>query len=113
MGHVGVFVLDITTGKPAARMTVSLWRATKEGGAEYVTRGVTDTDGCIEDLLPDDEILDPGTYRLIYDTEGYFTRCGVEALYPEIQTTFRVIDHVRYVLPLLISAHSYTTYRGS
>jgi 5-hydroxyisourate hydrolase len=54
--------------------------------------------------------VSPGKYRLIFQTSAYQDA----SLYPEIVICFSVApDSVNYHLPLLLSPHGYTTYRGS
>ena len=100
MSQVTTHVLDTTAGRPAAGIAVTL-----ERGDQVVARGTTDPDGRIADLGPDR--LDPGTYRLRFDTAG---RSG---FFPEVLVTFAVEDGAHLLVPLLLSPHGYTTYRGS
>ena len=99
-------VLDATTGRPAAGVAVSLSR----DGAELTT-GVTDDDGRIGTLAAD---LGAGTYRLRFDTAGYFASQSVTGFYPEVLITFEVTDaDAHHHVPLLLSPYAYSTYRGS
>ena len=63
MSQVTTHVLDTTAGRPAAGVAVTLER---DDGV--VAHGTTDADGRIAGLGPDR--LDPGTYRLRFDTAG-------------------------------------------
>lgn len=113
MSQIGVFVLDTTTGKPAAGVPVRLQRARRAGDWADLADGVTDAEGCIPSLLPESEILPAGDYRLLYDTRRYFETQGVRSLYPRICIEVTIDRSERYVLPLLLSPHGYSTYRGS
>jgi 5-hydroxyisourate hydrolase len=59
-------------------------------------------------------VLESGNYKLAFDTSGYQSDNHVETLFPVIEITFRVRDgESQFHLPLLLSPHGYTTYRGS
>ena len=100
MSQVSTHVLDTALGRPAAGVDVTL-----EHEAAVVARGTTDTDGRVGDLGPDR--LDPGTYLLRFDTADRST------FFPEVLVTFAVEDGAHLHVPLLLSPHGYTTYRGS
>ena len=100
MSQVTTHVLDTSAGRPAEGIPVTL-----EHGDRVVARGTTDHDGRISDLGPDR--LDPGTWRLRFDTSS---RRGV---FPEVVIAVVVEDDTHLHVPLLLSPHGYTTYRGS
>ena len=101
-------VLDTTRGLPAVGVEVRLERMTAVGPAE-IARARTDDDGRVRELGP--AALQPGTYRLVFDTGGYF---GGRTFFPEVTVTFRLDgDSGHHHVPLLLSPHAYTTYRGS
>jgi 5-hydroxyisourate hydrolase len=98
-------VLDATTGRPATGVAVRLERAGAASGP--LAEAVTDDDGRAP--LPADA-LEPGVYRLVFDTGGYFP----DTFYPEVAVTFTVDGPDRhYHVPLLLSPYAYSTYRGS
>ena len=99
-------VLDAARGCPAAGVAVRLER---EG--RLLTNGHTDADGRVPELAAD---LPVGTYRLTFDTGGYFATTGRPVFYPEVTVTFAVTDAARHHhVPLLLSPFSYSTYLGS
>jgi len=100
MSHVTTHVLDTSAGRPAEGIAVTL-----ERDGEVVATGTTDADGRIADLGPDR--LDAGTYRLRFDTAGH------SPFFPEVVIAFAVTDDTHLHVPLLLSPHGYTTYRGS
>ena len=76
-------------------------------------------------------LIEPGTYRLVFDTSAY-ARAGEfqaegaarpgslvaaptpAAFFPEVTVTFTVAEHSgHYHVPLLLSPFGYSTYRGS
>jgi 5-hydroxyisourate hydrolase len=102
---VTTHVLDTATGRPAKGIAVRF--ETAEG--KPIADGRTDDDGRIRDLGP--ETLDPGAYRLVFDTGAYL---GPDAFFPEVALTFRIADPAaHHHVPLLLSPFAYSTYRGS
>lgn len=111
---VSTHVLDIARGKPASGVPVQLDRS--EGPEQWrrLGAGTTDQDGRCAQLAPAGARLEPGTYRLTFHTAVYHSEQGVEALHPVVQITFLVLEGDAHLhLPLLLSPHGYTTYRGS
>jgi 5-hydroxyisourate hydrolase len=136
---ISTHVLDIAAGCPAAGMRVRLERISRAGAeekdwTEEVAAAITDAGGRIAGLGP--EVVEPGTYRLIFDTGGYLARqregggshsdsgshsvadssSGTEsaAFFPEVTVTFAVADgDEHHHVPLLMSPFGYSTYRGS
>ena len=111
---VSTHVLDIARGIPASGVPVQLER--REGPEEWrkLGAGRTDHDGRCANLLADDAQLSPGTYRLTFNTATYHSESGIQALHPVVQITFLVrVADAHLHLPLLLSPHGYTTYRGS
>jgi 5-hydroxyisourate hydrolase len=86
----------------------------KEGEAFTRIRStVTDADGRVKELVPEGQ-LTAGTFRITFDTGAYFAAQKVEGFYPEASIVFIVRDPAaHYHVPLLLSAHGYSTYRGS
>ncbi|KAK6198650.1 uncharacterized protein RJT21DRAFT_108803 [Scheffersomyces amazonensis] len=57
----------------------------------------------------------PGLYKIKFYTAGYFKALGSASFFPWIEIHFQIEDpaDAHYHIPLLLSNHSYTTYRGS
>lgn len=114
-GDAGVttHVLDTSIGRPAAGVTVRL-EVQGMGGWRLVNERVTDADGRIEDLVPEEEGLEAAVYRLIFDTDAYFERRGVAGFYPRVSIDFEITEpSEHHHVPLLLSPFGYSTYRGS
>lgn len=114
MSPITTHVLDTARGRPAAGIRVSLERRGAGDGWASLAAGVTNVDGRIMDLLPDAPLLDPGTYRLTFETGAYFAAQGVAGFYPVVPVVFELRaagDHTH--VPLLLSPYGYSTYRGS
>ena len=110
---ISTHILDTSLGRPAAAVPVSLAHL---GGERWTTlsESETDLDGRCNDLLSANTSIAIGTYRIRFETSRYFDRLGSPSLYPYVQIVFRVGDPAAHFhIPLLLSANSYTTYRGS
>lgn len=112
MSQLTTHILDTTNGKPAAGVHVTLFSHKKEEWAE-VTKGVTDDDGRIANLLKKGVKLELGTYRLRFETQGYFAKQSIQTFYPCVEITFLVTTEEHYHVPLLLNPFGYSTYRGS
>jgi 5-hydroxyisourate hydrolase len=74
----------------------------------------TDEDGRCGQLLPEDQSVPAGPYRLTFDTAKYFAAEKIDGLYPVVEITFQLRDGESHIhIPLLLSPNGYTTYRGS
>jgi 5-hydroxyisourate hydrolase len=114
MSAITTHVLDTARGLPAMGIAVLLERADAAAQMQTVARGLTDTDGRVRGLLPEGQALEPGTYRLSFDTGAYFTATATEGFYPEVSVVFTAREgETHYHVPLLLSPYGYSTYRGS
>jgi 5-hydroxyisourate hydrolase len=114
MTRISIHVLDTTRGKPASDVPVRLERRENAGEWARLSSSRTDGDGRCAQLLPEGEPLRPGLYRLAFDTASYFLAQNVEGLYPIVEISFHVREgESHFHIPLLLSPHGYTTYRGS
>ncbi|MBV9084047.1 MAG: hydroxyisourate hydrolase [Acidobacteriaceae bacterium] len=105
MSGISTHLLDTAAGRPACGVAVRLFHYDEE-----IAHGTTDDDGRCPALLPNDAVLHPGIYRIVFDVAGKFP----DGFYPEITVSFRVDDtSAHYHVPLLVSPFGYTTYRGS
>jgi 5-hydroxyisourate hydrolase len=115
MAGVTTHVLDTARGRPAAGVSVLLER--RGAGREDwlpVGQAETDADGRASGLMPASAALEPGVYRLTFDTQRYFEEHSIRSLYSEVVIVFdAAAGESHYHLPLLLSPYGYTTYRGS
>jgi 5-hydroxyisourate hydrolase len=112
MSQITTHVLDTARGRPAAGIALALERGGAEGWSG-IALAVTNADGRVMDLLPDGHVLEPGVYRLRFETEPYFRGQGVDTFYPSVEIPFFIRDAAHYHVPLLLSPFGFTTYRGS
>lgn len=117
-------VLDTMNGCPAAGMSVALYSTEHVAGsdelrASLVKRFQLNADGRNPDgPLYDNASLKVGTYRLVFDVDGYFKARGVALPEPSFLNRVALdfgVAHTdqHYHVPLLVSPWSYSTYRGS
>jgi 5-hydroxyisourate hydrolase len=112
MSAITTHVLDTARGRPAAGVPIVL-EVLRDAWSK-LGEGSTDADGRLKTLLPADTPLEPGTYRLQFDTGTYFGTQGIESFYPNVSVVFVVREHGQhYHVPLLLSPYGYSTYRGS
>jgi 5-hydroxyisourate hydrolase len=105
-------VLDTARGKPAAGVPIRLERQIA-GQWLAVGAGVTDPDGRLRTLTPAGPV-EPGTYRIAFDTAAYFAARDGVSFFPVVEIHFLVVDGAEhYHVPLLLSPFGYSTYRGS
>lgn len=102
-------VLDTASGRPAEGIYISL----KDQSGKVMVSGITNADGRIADLLPQERVLPVGVYRMEFETGPYFANQGQRSFYPSAEICFEIFDSSHYHIPLLLSPYGYTTYRGS
>ena len=114
MKRISTHVLDMNRGQPAQHIPVRLERQLVSGEWIPIAASHTDDDGRCTQLLPENTALESGNYRLAFDIASYQSGNHTDTLYPVIEITFRVREgDSQFHLPLLLSPHGYTTYRGS
>ena len=115
---ISTHVLSAVDGVPAEGMEIRLERldGVGAGGAPTVTmlgRGVTNGDGRCP-ALTEALTLEPGQYRMRFETGAWFARRSAATFYPVVEVTFEVTDaSAHHHVPLLLSPFAFSTYRGS
>ena len=110
--RLSTHMLDTSVGKPAVGIPVVLERVGVDGTDAEVGTGVTDDDGRVGQL--NREPLEPGDYRLAFDTADYFKRVHSNVFYPVITVQVRLPEGREHIhIPVLASNFSYSTYLGS
>ena len=116
MGRLTTHVLDTNLGKPAAGLTIELWRM--DGPEALIKTVATNADGRVDKPLLEGAELKSGVYELRFNVASYLRASGTSlASIPFLDVVpirFGVADASQhYHVPLLVSAHGYATYRGS
>ena len=112
MSQITTHILDTTQGKPAAGVIIILLEQ-RNGGWQKISTGKTNDDGRIPDLLPQEEVLPTGIYKLKFETKPYFDSLGIKSFYPFVEVVFELNDLAHYHVPLLLNPYGYSTYKGS
>ncbi|UPQ89346.1 hydroxyisourate hydrolase [Vibrio sinaloensis] len=107
MSSLSCHVLDTTHGQPAPQVPVSLLEF---GTLTTIATAVTDTDGRARF---DCELAIDQTYTLRFATQAYCQQRFGTVFFPLIEVHFQIADQRHYHVPVLLSAYSYSTYRGS
>ena len=113
VARLSTHVLDLELGRPAAGLRVDLYRL---GAArEHLAGTLTNADGRTDAPLLGE--ASPGIYELVFQAGAYLRASGRALSDPpflnEIVIRFGVSEGENYHVPLLLSAHGYSTYRGS
>ena len=113
MGRLTTHILDTSAGKPAANITLRLYR-----GAALLLTAKTNADGRCDKPLLEGAGFKKGKYRLEFDAGKYFKKQGVKLPKTPFLDTICIefgIDDTgaHYHVPLLVSPYGYSTYRGS
>ena len=115
MGRLTTHVLDTALGRPAAGMTVELYRL--DGEEVRIATARTNADGRLDHPILDGVAFSVGVYELRFHAGDYFRSLKGLAgplFLDVIPVRFGVAsrdDH--YHVPLLLSPYGYSTYRGS
>lgn len=115
-GSLTTHVLDTATGKPAAGLSIGLYRLSGDSHRKLKTV-TTNEDGRCDAPLLEGDAFEAGRYELVFSVGAYFRALGVELpeqpFLDEIPIRFGMADPVHYHVPLLVSPYGYSTYRGS
>ncbi|KAI8048562.1 hypothetical protein BDF22DRAFT_702781 [Syncephalis plumigaleata] len=115
-------VLDTGRGRPAVNVPVLLEYTPaivtshqKEEVAWKILGGTTtNDDGRCPGLSSASKPLQPGCYRVTFDTKAYYAQFNEKCFYPFVEIVFELsAPEEHYHIPLLLSPYSYSTYRGS
>lgn len=117
MGRLTTHVLDTSRGRPAAGVSITLFRVNGMNHTK-IAEAVTNADGRTDAPMLEGKGFAEGRYELIFSVGDYLRNTGQTAgevlFLEEIPIRFGVPDASQhYHVPLLISAFGYSTYRGS
>ena len=114
MSSISTHILDTARGIPAANVNISLYRKKNNGQWDCIGKGKTDPDGRVKNLHESQPTLSEGTYKMHFETKGYFSEADDKFFYPYAEVVFVIgKDKDHYHIPLLLSPFGYSTYRGS
>lgn len=113
MKQITTHVLDTALGRPAEGIKILLQKPMANDQWEDIVTGITNVDGRVPDFMRDDQNIEPGIYRMLFETKAYFEKLNKQGFYPEVPVIFEIRDAAHYHIPLLLSPFGYSTYRGS
>lgn len=107
-------ILDITQGKPAPDVKISLSKQDDSGTWLALDEKVTDENGRITDFLKvENGMSQHGIFKLTYFVTPYFEKLNQTTFYPFIEVVFEIKDDNHYHVPITLSPFGYSTYRGN
>ena len=115
-GFLTTHVLDTAKGCPAAGIHIELFRY-DNGQAIKLGEAVTNADGRTDSPILSKEDFALGQYELVFHAGDYLRSTGQAAqapLFLDVEPIrFGMSQDDHYHVPLLLSAHGFSTYRGS
>ena len=119
MGKLTTHVLDTALGRPAAGLTIELWRMDEP--PQHLKSIVTNVDGRADKPLLEGEALTTGVFELRFRAGDYLRQQHPTLLGPTeplfldiIPIRFGIADAKQHFhVPLLLQPFGYATYRGS
>jgi 5-hydroxyisourate hydrolase len=115
-GYLTTHVLDTARGLPAQGLAIELYRFVN-GSPELVRKLVTNADGRTDEKILNEQEFELGEYELIFHCGDYIKRHNPASsgllFLDVIPLRFGMSEDVHYHVPLLLSPHGYSTYRGS
>ncbi|WP_225318092.1 2-oxo-4-hydroxy-4-carboxy-5-ureidoimidazoline decarboxylase [Flavobacterium luteum] len=112
VSQITTHVLDTAVGLPGKNISIRL-QSKINNSWQTISQGITNADGRIPDLLPQERTLKPDTYKMVFDTGSYYANQNLKTFYPEVEIQFSTFDETHYHVPLLINPFGFNTYRGS
>jgi len=115
-GFLTTHVLDTAKGCPAAGIRIELFRY-DNGQVIKLGEAVTNADGRTDSPILSKEDFALGHYELVFHAGDYLRSTGQAAQAPlfldVVSIRFGMSQDDHYHVPLLLSAHGFSTYRGS
>jgi len=112
VSQITTHVLDTAVGLPGKEISIRL-QMMRDNTWHTIAQGITNADGRIPDLLPQERTLKADTYKMVFDTGSYYSKQKIKTFYPKVEIIFNTFDETHYHVPLLVNPFGYSTYRGS
>ena len=115
-GRLTTHVLDTASGKPAAGLSIALYRIDGEA-RRHLKTVLTNADGRCDAPLLEGAAFATGEYELVFKAGDYLRAQGTALPEPAfldiVPIRFGMAEQTHYHVPLLVSPYGYSTYRGS
>ncbi|WP_235715317.1 hydroxyisourate hydrolase [Halalkalibacter wakoensis] len=116
-GKLTTHVLDISVGKPAAKVKISLLEVKEDQQLVKLGECTTNSDGRVDVPLLQAEEMKKGTFQLEFHVGDYYRMKDEKEHLPFLEVVpirFVIANETEhYHVPLLLSPGGYSTYRGS
>ena len=104
MTKLTTHVLDTSSGLPAERLVLDLYRITVQGKEILITSRITNPDGRVDHPLLENDDFILGTYRIDFHVGDYLASYGGSGFLNIVPVRFIISDLARhYHVPLLLS----------
>lgn len=115
-GYLTTHVLDTARGRPAEGLRIRLYAL--DPAPRQIAEAVTNRDGRTDAPILGPDGFAAGRYELVFEAGDYLRATGqapAEPLFLDVvPIRFGIADAgAHHHVPLLLSPHGYTTYRGS
>ena len=115
-GFLTTHVLDTARGRPAEGIRIALYRVSGNSHRK-IAETVTNADGRTDAPILPEKKFRTGTYELIFYAGDYLRETGQAAgevlFLDQVPIRFGMAEESHYHVPLLLSPHGMSTYRGS
>lgn len=115
-GYLTTHVLDTARGVPAAGIRIALYRVSGNSHKK-IAEATTNADGRTDEPILGREKFKTGSYELIFFAGDYLRQTGQasgDVLFLDaVPIRFGMAEDSHYHVPLLLSPHGMSTYRGS
>ena len=115
-GFLTTHVLDTAHGRPAEGIKIALYRVSGNSHRK-IAETVTNADGRTDTPILPEKDFKTGTYELIFYAGDYLRATEQAAEEPlfldQVPIRFGMSEDSHYHVPLLLSPHGMSTYRGS
>lgn len=115
-GYLTTHVLDTARGCPAGGIEIALYRVSGNSHRK-IAEAETNEDGRTDSPILPESKFETGTYELIFFAGDYLRSTGQAVGEPlfldQVPIRFGMAEAAHYHVPLLLSPHGMSTYRGS
>ena len=116
MGFLTTHVLDTARGCPAEGIKIALYRVSGNSHRK-IADTVTNADGRTDEPILGEKKFKTGIYEILFFAGDYLRSTGLvdgEVLFLDtVPIRFGMAEDDHYHVPLLLSPHGMSTYRGS
>lgn len=109
--RLSTHMLDATSGRHIQNVDMEIFHQNDNGDWISIETGNTGETGRVNWLNRNQNHR--GLFKIKYYTAPYFERMNQDTKFPYIEVIFSIQDDEHYHIPLVLTGHRFTTYRGS